>query len=282
MGILVRNPVSQVTPPRWEQREMLTLDPQGVADLLRAANGSELCLPIAVLIGTGLRRGELFGLRWTDVDFDAGRLSVRRSVEMVKGQRRVKAPKTTRSARTIALAPFVIEALRRQRDQQNVRMSLLLGNDLETRRRQKDAYVFDRADGTTWNPDSFSWSFAQLVRRADVPKVRLHDLRHSHATLALAAGTDLKTISAALGHSAIAVTANTYLHAVESLQQGHAARMDSILGVAVNEALAASATTVSGSSVPQRCHANPKKTKKPHGYAVSLVAPTGFETVLPP
>jgi len=275
MGILPRNPIDAVSPPTWQQREMRTLDATGVAALLKAAHGTELGLPIAVLVGTGMRRGELLGLRWSDVDLDAGKLSIRRSVEMIDGERREKPPKTRRSARTLAIAPFVVEALRRQKREQNERRLLFgLGRD-------ENAYIFDRADCSPWRPDSFSWSFADLVRRSKGAKVRLHDLRHSHATLALAAGTDLKTISAALGHSTISVTANTYLHEVESLQQGHAARIDAMLGSAVTDALAV-AGGASESAGPRRAHATPQSMKKPLQNKGLMVAPTGFEPVLPP
>ena len=91
--------------------------------------------------------------------------------------------------------------------------------------------------GRKRKPDSFSWSFAALIRRAKLPKVRLHDLRHSHATLSLAAGLGIsKMISTALGHSTITITANTYIHAVEALQRGHADRIEAILGNAVEGA----------------------------------------------
>jgi integrase len=95
------------------------------------------------------------------------------------------------------------------------------------------------------------------VRRKKLPKVRLHDLRHSHATIALAAGTDLKTIIAALGHSTIAVTANTYLHATEAMQRTHAERLGLALGASVAK----------------------KKPLHSNGFHI---APTGFEPVLPP
>lgn len=117
---------------------------------------------------------------------------------MIHGHLREKSPKTVRSARTLALATFVIEALRTQKRRQLERLKVLYDNELEARQQQESGYVFDRPDGTPCNPGSFSWSFANLARRAKLPKIRLHDLRHSHASLALAAGTDLKTISAAL------------------------------------------------------------------------------------
>jgi integrase len=276
MELIARDVTAAVQPPKVEQREMQTLDVAGVAALLKAAEGTELQAPIAVLVGTGLRRGELFGLRWADIDFEGGRLTVRRSVEMFEGRRREKPPKTTRSARTLSLASFVIEALWKQRREQHDRLARLHDSEREAQRLQMNTYVFDRADGAPWNPDSFSWSFAELVRRSKLPKIRLHDLRHSHATLALAAGTDLKTISAALGHSTIAITANTYVHAIEATQRRHADRIEAILGDAVTGALSQSPKNP-GESVPQRCHAPRLPMKKARNHGLGMVAPTGFE-----
>ena len=251
---------------------MRTLDEHGLGALLTVARGTELEIPIVILVGTGLRRGEAFGLRWSDIDLDRARLTVRRSIEIVGGVRREKPPKTARSARTVALPPFVVDALRRQKSEQGARRLLLgLGRDEET-------YVFDRADASPWNPDLFGWRFADLVRRHKLPKIRLHDLRHSYATFMLAAGVDLKSISTSLGHSTIAVTANTYAHVSDSLQQQNADRLDVALRSVVGGALTGPFET----SVPQRCHTTAKSSKKPRGYGVSLVAPTGFEPVLPP
>lgn len=254
MELIQRDPTAAVAPPKVEQKEMRTLDAVNVAALLKAAEGTLLQGPIAVLVGTGVRRGELLGLRWGDLDLEAGRLTVRRSVEMVDGARREKPPKTARSARTLSLAPFVVEALRRQKHQQLDRLKLSCQSELEARRRHENAYVFDRADGSPWKPDSFSLAFAHLVRRSKLPKVRLHDLRHSHATLALSAGTDLKTISAALGHSTISVTANIYVHAIEAMQRTHADQIEAVLGDAVASAIGEKAAT----SVPRAASCDEK------------------------
>lgn len=131
-----------------------------------------------------------------DVDLEAA-LTVRRSVETVNGVTRTKSPKTARSARTLALPPFVVELLRRHRAQQGERRLLLgLGRDNEN-------WIFTRADETAWAPHVFSMTFARLVKASGMSHVRFHDLRHTVGTLALASGVDLKTVSMALGHSSI-------------------------------------------------------------------------------
>ena len=249
-GLLARNPVAPVDPPAVERREMTALDPEGVARLLNAASGTELLKPILVAVGTGLRCGELLALRWSDVDLDAGRLYVRRSVENAKGELRYKQPKTSRSARTLSLAAFVVDALCRHRAVQNERRIFYgLGRD-------DSALIFDREDCSPWNPASFSFAFAKFIRKSGLPKVRFHDLRHSHATLLLRAGVDLKTISATLGHSTISMTGNVYLHAAESLQQAAVSRLDEMLSPAVGGVF-------QRASVPQRCHTKPSLTKSP-------------------
>jgi integrase len=224
MGILVRNPADAVSSIKVERKEMRALDAAGVAALVEAARGSELENLIIVAVGSGLRRGELCGLRWRDVDFEASRISVRRSVEVVDGERREKEPKTARSARTIGVPGFVVEALRAQRKAQNERRLLLgLGRD-------DNAYVFDRADGTAYDPGPLSLHFARLVKSAKLEHVRLHDLRHSAATLMLASGADLKSVSTWLGHSEVGTTGNLYLHHVEQLERAAAARFNDLLG----------------------------------------------------
>jgi integrase len=277
MEVMLRDPVAAVEAPKCEAPGMRTLDVAGVATLLKAANGTDFRDPIAVLIGTGLRRAELLGLRWPDVDFVSGRLTERRSIEIVGRDRREKPPKTRHSARTLALPAFVIEALQRRKATQLERLTTMLQDELQAHRQQENGYVFDRADGSTWNPDSFSWAFADFVRRAKLPKVRLHDLRHSHATLALSAGTDLKMISAALGHSTIDVTANTHVHAIRSMQRSHADRIDAMLGETVATAISDTPKSVVCNSGPQQAHALPLTMTKARKYEPKEIAPAGVE-----
>ncbi len=273
MNIISRNPVDAVSPPRVERHEMRALDVAGVGRLLDAASGTDLEAPVIVAVGTGLRRGELLGLRWSDIDVGASRLTVRRSIETVNGVTHEKAPKTVQSSRMISLPPFVSDALRRRKVQQTERRLILgLGKN-------EDCYVFTRADESPWEPGAFSLHFARLVQRHRLPHVRFHDLRHTFGTLALASGVDLKSVSTALGHSTISMTANTYVHAVEALRQDAAARLDLLLGSTVLQAVGKRKVTDSKLTVPQRCHVTPHLKKKAHIYGPNLVAPTGIEPV---
>ena len=276
MGMLVRNAADAVEPPRFERKEMRALDPAGVARLLEAAQGTDLRAVTAVAIGTGLRRGELLALRWSDVNLDARRLTVHRSLETVKGVTRTKPPKTARSARTIALPLFVAELLREEHHRQELRGARAI-------KRNEGGWVFARPDGSPWEPGAFSLAFARFVKSAKLPHVRFHDLRHSFGTLALASGVDLQTVSRALGHESTAITSRIYLHAIESLNEDAAARIDALLRSTVTSAAAGPRIRSKPvESVPQRCHAMPLPIRNARKIERLMVAPTGIEPVFPP
>jgi integrase len=280
MGVFTRNPVDAIDPPRVDRKEMRALDTAGVAALLDAAAGTDLQTPIAVAIGTGLRRGELLALRWGDIDLKAAKLAVRRSLETVDGITRTKSPKTRRSARTVSLAPFVVDVLTRAKAAQaQRRLELGAGRD-------EDGWVFTRADASAWEPGAFSLHFARLVKGAKLTHVRFHDLRHTFGTLAITSGVDLETVSRALGHESTAITSRIYLHAVESLQQDAAARIDGLLGRAVGNAMDGTGRVVNqavpGGSGPQRAHTKKPSPGKPRNDGLFLVAPTRIELVSPP
>lgn len=154
---------------------------------------------------SGMRRGELLGLRWRDVDFDRGRVTVRRSrVKGAGGDPIVTKPKTKRSERTIDLDPTTVQVLREHKHGQRV-VRLDGGDD-------GGALVFARPDGQPLHPDGVSSRFKRHVKAAGVREIRLHDLRHTHATLLLAAGIPLHVVSARLGHASEAFTAQVYAH----------------------------------------------------------------------
>jgi integrase len=172
---------------------------------------------------TGLRRGELLGLDWDAVDLDAGRLAITRTLIEGKGAPRFSEPKTKRGRRSVALDAGTVEALREHRERQ-----------LDERLAWGAAYrdhglVFCREDGTPIWPRTFSRFFDHHVRDAGLPKIRLHDLRHTHATLALEAGVHPKVVQERLGHATIAITLDTYSHAIPAMQEDAAAKIAALL-----------------------------------------------------
>jgi integrase len=177
------------------------------ADELRAFLASvraDFLYPLWLLAATtGMRRGEIAGLIWPNVDLDAARLSVRRTVVSVGYQAEWSEPKTDRGRRSVALDPFTVESLREHRARQP-EQRLLLGIDVP------HELVFAREDGSTLHPERISKIFDQHVRRSSLPRIRFHDLRHTYATLALQAGVHPKVVSERLGHADIALTLNVY------------------------------------------------------------------------
>lgn len=175
------------------------------------------------ILGTGLRRGEALGLRWHDVNLAAGSLTVQRSLDRVHGVSVFKTPKTKRSRRTVLLTAFARERLAVHKVEQEKRFEAL-GLPAPT----GATSVFDGGLGEPWCPNTFGLAFARIARRNKLA-LRLHDLRHAYASLALQAGVNLKVVSESLGHSVIATTANLYSHVTPALLADQAARIDALV-----------------------------------------------------
>jgi integrase len=214
-----RNPADAADPPRVAGggHEMKTWDAKQLAAFLGATRGDRLGGLWHLLAMTGMRRGEALGLRWEDVDLEAGRISVRRALIPNGKVVVVSEPKTARGRRSIALDPETVLVLRAQAARQ-----------LNDQQRQGEKWrdtglVFTKEDGEAWHPEVASRFFRQAVRRVALPTIRLHDLRHTHATLALRAGIHPKVVSERLGHATISITLDTYSHAIPAMQEEAAA-----------------------------------------------------------
>jgi integrase len=162
---------------------------------------------------TGMRRGEVLGLRWGDVDFDKRRLSVRQALILVAYKLMISDVKTDAGRRPIDLDERTIAVLRSWRKRQ-LEERMLVGPAAY----QDNDLVFARPDGTPTNPDAFSQSFDRLVARCVLPRIRLHDLRHSHASILLKAGVPVKVVSERLGHANPAFTITVYQHIIPGMQ----------------------------------------------------------------
>lgn len=224
--LLGRNPVDAVEPPRPQRREMVVLDEDQTIQLLDAAKESRLYIVVLLAVTTGLRRGEILGLRWQDIDIDNRIAHVRRTVEQVRGGLRFKEPKTAKSRRAVALPELAVEALRRHLVDQK-RERLKLGSAY----RDSDL-VCARLHGTPLDPGEVTAGFARLIGSLDLPRIRLHDLRHGHATHLLRQGTHPKIVSERLGHSTVGITLDTYSHVMPGMQEEAALKLDETLRAA--------------------------------------------------
>jgi integrase len=233
-GHLLTNVADRVEPPALPFVERTSLSLDDVRTFLAGSRSTELEAIITVAIGTGLRRSELCGLYWSDLDLDAGIISVRRAAANLHGKVVIKATKTKRSQRVDHLPAFVTAALQRHKEEQISQFTSLLGEELEARRRQKSGYVFTRANGFAWDPNELSRQFSRLVKRKGLPRFRFHDLRHGYASLAFAAGVSLRGVSESLGHSAIGVTDAIYVHLRDDTKREKADRLDAYIGPAVS------------------------------------------------
>jgi integrase len=221
--LLVRNPADAVEPPKVERREMQVLDEHQTKRLLAAVGGTRLYIPVLLAVTTGLRRGEILALRWQDIDLDQGTLAVRRSLEQTRGGNRFKEPKTKKARRVVALPALTTEALRKHKVEQ-AKARLLIGADYAD-----EGLVCARRHGTPLDPAETTAGFAALIKKADLPKIRFHDLRHSHATQLLRQLVHPKVVSERLGHSTIGITLDVYSHVLPGMQEEAARRIDRAL-----------------------------------------------------
>jgi len=224
--VLSVNPADAVQAPRVERNETPVLSADESATLIRALQGDlRLGAPAALALTTGMRRGEVLGLAWEHVSLEQGWLEVKRILQRLPRQGLVtRPPKTEQSRRTVSLPALAVDFLRRWKKQQ-AEERLLMGSLFEDR-----GFVFTWPDGRPLDPYWVSHSFARLVCRLGLPKVRFHDLRHTHATLLLQEGIHPKLVSERLGHSQISITLDTYSHVTRGMQREVAATVDKIFG----------------------------------------------------
>jgi integrase len=223
--LLQFNPAADVRPPKVERHKLTTYSFAQAADALEVLRGSWLHVPALLGVMCGMRRGEIAALRWGNVDLDKGRLMVTQSAEQTRAGVRYKEPKSGQS-RAIALSPAVLAELRAHRVRQ-MEMHLRLGL-----RMNAESFVVARADGAPYAPDTISNEWRRIPLNG-LPRVRFHDLRHTHASHMLASGVHPKIASERLGHSRVGITLDLYSHVVEGLQEDAVARVDAAMARAV-------------------------------------------------
>ena len=210
--LIASNPAEGCALPRMGHQEMKTLPVEQLHSFLREAKDSGVFELYYLELATGLRRGELLGLKWEDIDLERGDLRVRRQIARINGEV-VEAPLKTKNAyRTLPLAEDTVSILLEQKKK-------VAGSP----------WVFPSSTGGPISPDSVLHMLHRVLKRAGLPRIRFHDLRHTFATLALQNGVDVKTVSGMLGHFSAGFTLDTYAHVTTASQRQAAKTMGSVL-----------------------------------------------------
>jgi integrase len=216
-GLVPRNAAALAAAPHVPRTEVRALSPEQVRRLMAALEDHPRRALFVLAIATGLRSGELRGLQWSDIDLEAGTLTVRRSLQRVDGAFRDLEPKTRGSRRTIALPPVAVDALRRHRL-------------LQAESPLVSTYLFSTVDGLALHGATIWRELQAVLAAAGLPSMPVHALRHTAATLLLAQGVHPRVVMDMLGHSTIALTMNTYSHVLPELRREAADEMERLIG----------------------------------------------------
>ena len=198
--LVVRNVANNVEPPKKDKYKATILDSKQLSKLIEAIKDTYIYIPVMIAISTGMRRGEVLGLMWENIDLENATLKVVQAVYPTKNGLVVLPPKTNTSIRKISLPPTLIDILRKY----------------QNRNGHLSKYVCTLEDGTLISPSSLNHKFKQVLQDNNLPSIRFHDLRHSHASLLLSQGVQAKVISERLGHSNINITMDLYSHIYEA------------------------------------------------------------------
>jgi integrase len=224
-GTLNRNPAAYVDLPRSPRVEMQSWSAQQLATFLDSITADRQHALFLLLATTGLRRGEALGLRWSDIDRDRSMLRVEQQLVVVGARTMFGPPKSRAGRRIVALSSSLIDALERQ--QQHQRRDLARDTDDDP----SSGLGFTDPDGGALSPAAVSRRFQQLAKQANVPVIRLHDLRHTSASLGLASGESLLEVSRRLGHSSISITADVYSHVSPAAARDASERLARYIGL---------------------------------------------------
>lgn len=223
VDLLARNICDNVSLPRVEKRETRALSLEQALRLIETVRGHRMEALFVLALVTGMRRGEIVGLKWSDVNLAEGVISVQRSLVELKGGIIESKPKSTRGYRSILLPPFALEDLKKHRErQERMRQGAL--------KWQENDYVFCTSHGTPFAAANLRTEFKALLRKAELPDIRFHDLRHSVATLLLEIGTHPKIVQELLGHENIGMTMDIYSHVMPTMQKEAMAKLNELLG----------------------------------------------------
>ena len=222
--LIGRNPAQAVTRPKVARKEMKTLTDSQARTFLSAAKESRYEMLYWLAISTGMRQGELLGLKWSDLDWTSGSLQVQRQLQRTESEGLVfSEPKSLASNRSVLISIGMLEKLRNHLDYQ-LQEKRLLGEKWK-----EYDLMFPSTIGTPADHRNLYSDFKKTLKRAELPDMRFHDLRHTAATLMLEQGVHPKVVQERLGHADITLTLNTYSHVMPSMQESAAQKMDELL-----------------------------------------------------
>ena len=229
-GLIIRNPADAAHPPQAQSSNIDIMSESEIRIFLEAAKQTPYYHLFHTILFTGMRRSEVLALRWADIDLLSGQLSISRSIHQLhNGSYIFRQPKSAKGRRTVALSPSTIQVLREYKNKATAER-LIDGNVL------KDYdLVFSRSDGSPIRPNTITRAWSDLAKQCGISASRLHDARHSHASIMLKAGVHPRIVQERLGHSTIAVTLDIYSHVSPGLQEAAAKRFDDVLQLQHNE-----------------------------------------------
>lgn len=224
--IINRNAADAIKRPKKTTPEMKVLDKDEVIKVLNALKNYSIYLIVLVDFNTGLRRGEILALTWKDIDFIKGYINVNKQLQKINNVLEITTCKSKSSVRCISIPDFLVPILLKEKEKQE-KIKSIIGNKYED-----NNLVFCQKNGKAYDPDYITRNFArkmeQISKEYNIPKIRFHDIRHTHATLLLEAGENISVVSKRLGHSKEATTLNIYSHVIPSMEKETKIRLNSL------------------------------------------------------
>lgn len=223
--LVIRNVAEAVEPPKAKKYQAKFLSDKQTEKLIKMAQYTDIYIPIMIAIYTGARRGEILALNWNNVDLEKGIIKIVDNLCATKNGLIIKQPKTNSGIRTIAISETLIKILKRHKLKQ-MQNKIRLGKEYND-----NNMVCCYEDGHLFNPKRFSAKFNEFLIKNNLPVIRFHDLRHSHASLLVKMGIQPKEISSRLGHSNIGITMDLYSHLYEDVDRNVANKFDKLIHV---------------------------------------------------
>lgn len=221
------NPADAVEKPKKAKTEFTVWDTEDADKVLDRIKDMTIYLPVLLSLTTGMRRGEVCGLKWDNVNLENKVIYIKKQLQKIDGNLQLVHPKTKGSIRKIVLLDYIIPILKNERKKQ-LENKLLLGKEYKN-----ENFVYQQVDGSPYDPEYVTRNFNRIINKVskelNIKRIRFHDLRHTHATLLLKAGVNPKIVSERLGHSNISITLDTYTHVLPDMQKEAAEKLNNLL-----------------------------------------------------